>query len=139
MPKRKSATSQARHKSVTQPTSTEVPTPTEAEAQPISTYEQVLAMAGYVEWRIEESREEVDAKLTELDYRMFKLEHGQHPESSEFDRDCFVSHEPVAEYIGTSVQGLRRLMMDGLPYHRLSPRVTRFRKSEILKWVQSRP
>ena len=139
MPKRKSATSQARHQSVDQPTSTEVPTSTEAENQPISTAEHELEMIGYVEWRVEESREEVDAKLTELNYRVFQLERGQHPESSEFDRDCFVAVEPVAEFLGTSVQGLRRLMMDGLPYHRLSPRVTRFRKSEIIKWVQSRP
>lgn len=142
MPKRKSASSQARRQSVAQPTSAKSaePTPTAAENQPLSTDEQELEIAGYVEWRLEEDRKEVDSKLSELDYRLFKLEHTNSSEFDDlFEKDCFVPHEPVAEFLGTSVQGVRRLMMDGLPHHRLSERVTRFRKSEIIAWVQSRP
>jgi predicted DNA-binding transcriptional regulator AlpA len=136
MPKPKSATSHARHQSVARPTSTEAELELIMASDP--GYAAFDLAAGFAQLLVDESRKEVDAKLTELDYRVFQLEHGQH-ESSEFDRDCFVDHEPVAEFLGTSVQGLRRLMVDGLPYHRLSPRVTRFRKSEIIKWVQSRP
>lgn len=142
MPKIKPVAFPARRQSVAQPTSAKPAEPitTAAENQPISTDEQELEVAGYVEWRLEEDRKELDSKLSELDYRLFKLEHTNSSEFDElFEKDCFVPHEPVAEFLAISVQGLRQLMKKGLPHHRISERVTRFRKSEVVAWVQSRP
>ena len=56
-----------------------------------------------------------------------------------FHADHYVPAEPVAEWLAVGIPGLRLLIAKGLPCHRLSPRVTRFRKSEIAAWVQSRP
>jgi len=56
-----------------------------------------------------------------------------------FHCDHYVPAEPVAEYLAVGIPGLRLLIAKGLPCHRLSPRVTRFRKSEVVQWINALP
>lgn len=56
-----------------------------------------------------------------------------------FHADQYVPAEPVADYLAVGLSGLRLLIAKGLPCHRLSARVRRFKKSEVVQWINARP
>ena len=53
--------------------------------------------------------------------------------------DTYLTVKEVAELVKLSVQTIRRYTMNKeIPFHKIHDRAVRFRKSEIVEWVEKR-